>query len=134
MPHSDFTHHKSLTPSVLPGTGRVGLVRAYFDISAVLVGVITGGILAVTLWPSLVDYTAPPSHPWLSIAAGALFTYGSVETSRLRRDRQRFGAWAAGLTFAASLVATSTHTASLATVGLGLLGLGLLASVWRYLE
>jgi hypothetical protein len=133
MSQSDLTQQTPRAAPVPLGTGRIGVVRAYFDISAVLGAAITGGMLVFTLWPSLLGPVTLPAHPWVSIVSGAVFTWGSVQTSRLLRDRLRSGAWAAGLTFVASLVATGPQVHSLPAVGLSVLGLGLLASVWRYL-
>lgn len=122
------------TVPVLPGTGRLGIVRSYFDINAVFGVVGTCSLAALTLSPSLPSVVTLPPHPWLLIVAGAFFTWGAIQTSRMLRDRQRTGAWAASFTFAASLVVTGVHPVSLITAGLALVGLGLLASVWRYLE
>jgi hypothetical protein len=125
------------TPPATPvplGTGRIGVVRAYFDIFAVLGAAVTGGMLVFTVWPSLLGPVALPAHPWVSIVSGAVFTWGSVQTSRMLGDRLRSGAWAASVTFVASLVATGPQALSLPAIGLSVLGLGLLASVWRYLR
>jgi hypothetical protein len=135
MSSIDSRHQTAHIAAVLPGTGRLGVVRAYFDIYAILGGLVTAGMLVATLWPKLgASATVAGGHPWLSIVSGAVFTWGSFQTSRLLRERDRFSVWAAGFTFAASLVATGSRALSLPTVGLSVLGLGLLASVWRYLE
>jgi len=108
-------------------------VRAYFDIYAVLGGAVTVGmVVSVVTHPFGHDTHLP--KPWLSIPAGIIFTWGSVRTSQLLRDRQRSGAWAAIFTFATSFVAVGSYTPSLTTAARGLIGLGLLASVWRHLE
>jgi hypothetical protein len=134
MSRSDLTQQTPRATPLPPGTGRIGVVRAYFDIFAVLGGAVTGGLLVSTIWPSLIGPVTLPAHPWVSIGGAALCSWGSFQTSLMLRDRLRVGAWAASLTFAASLVATGPQALSLPAVGLSVLGLGLLASVWRYLE
>lgn len=134
MSQSDLNQQTPPAAQVPRGTGRIGVVRAYFDIFAVLGAAVTGGMLVSTVWPSLLGPVTLPAHPWVSIVSGAVFTWGSVQTSRMLRDRLRSGAWAASLTFAASLIATGPQALSLPAIGLSLLGLGLLASVWQDLK
>lgn len=135
MAKSDSTKQATETRSlVLPGTARLGIVRAYFDVYAVLGGVATVGMVVAALWPAAGWRVIPEGHPLLAITAGSLFTWGAVQTSRSLRKRDRFGAWAAALTFAATLALAGSHTSTLAATGLSVVGLGLVASVWRYLD
>ena len=119
---------------VLPGTGRLGVIRAYFAIYAAIGVVVTGGSVAAVLWPSLGVKVFPANHPMLAIAAAGLFTWGAIQTGRMLRQRRRVGAWAAAVTFAASLAAAGSPASALATVVINSIGLVLLISVWRHLD
>ena len=134
MSQQHLTHQPTSRPRALPGTGRIGIVRAYFDISAVLMGVGIAGVVSFTVIPAVVGRATVSGRTLFATAAAAVFAWGSVQTSRLLRDRQRSGAWAAGVTFVASLVPVGVQSLSVATVGMSLVGLGLIASVWRHLE
>lgn len=130
----DMKHETSLASPVAAGSGRIAVVRAYFDVSAALVGVITTALIVGALRPITFGSSAALPHPWLSIAGGGLCAWGARQTSRMLRDRQRSGALAAGLTFTASLVAVGSHAPSWPAAALSLVGLGLVASVWSHLE
>jgi hypothetical protein len=121
---------------VLPGTGRLGVVGAYFDISAALGAMATAAMFVAVLWPNAGWGVTPATHPWLTVAGTAVFTWGAFQTSRMLQLRQRSGGWAAGITFVGGLAATVSPggIATLAGLGLAVAGLGLLASVWRYLD
>jgi hypothetical protein len=118
--------------AIPPGTGRLGIVRTYFDILAVLGAIGTTGLLVLVLRPSLVGPAALP-NPWLSVLGGAAFSWGALQTSRMLRNRRRVGALAAAITFGASLISAS-HAITWITPALSLAGLALLASVWDHLE
>jgi hypothetical protein len=118
----------------LPGTGRLGMVSAYFKVTAVAGALVTAGIAAAALIPRL-GLATTPRNPWIALLAGATLTASSFLTGRLLDDRRRAGAFAAGLTFVALLVPFATH-AHAGTWGVALAGVGLVlvASVWRHLD
>ena len=134
MTTSDLKHQTSLARPVAPATGRIGVVRVYFDISAVLAGIITTAIIVATLLPSALAPGTSTPRPWLAIVGGGLYAWGAAQTSRMLRDRRRSGALTAGFTFAASLVVVGSHAQSWPAVALSLVGLGLVASIWSRLE
>ena len=119
---------------VLPGTGRLGVIRSYFAIYAAIGVVVTGGTVAAVLWPSLGVKVFPANHPLLAIGAAGMFTWGAIQTGRMLRQRRRVGAWAAAVTFAASVAAAGSPAGALATVVVNSVGLVLLISVWRHLD
>ena len=117
-----------------PGTGRLGVVSAYFTLAGLASAAVTAAIVTATLFPRL-GWQITPGNPWLAIPGGALLTFGFLRTNRLLRRRQRVGAHLAVVCLGTS-VAAAVYSRDIGwfTLGLPLLGLGLLASVWRHLE
>jgi len=131
---SDTELLQQLPSRVLPGTGRLGLVSAYFMLLGLASAAGTAGVVTAVLIPRL-GWHISPSNPWIAIPYGCLLTFGFLRTARLLRRRKRAGAELAVACLATSLAA-SVYARDIGWVALGLplLGLGLLASVWRRLE
>jgi hypothetical protein len=118
----------------LPGTGRLGVVSAYFTLYGLASAAVTIGVVAAVFLPRL-GWHITPSNPWIAIPGAALMTFGFFRTTRLLRQRRRAGATLAAVCVAASLAASFyTRDVSWISLGAPLLGLGLLASAWRHLE
>jgi hypothetical protein len=84
----------------LSGTGRLGMVSAYFKATAVAGALVTAGIAAAAFIPRL-GWATTPRNPWIAVLAGATLTASSFLTGRLLDDLRRAGAFSAGLTFVA---------------------------------
>jgi len=118
---------------VAPGTNRLDMLRTYFEICGAAGVVLTVGMIVATLWFPDMQVTRG-NHPLLPIAAAGMFTWGTIQTSRMLRKRRRVGAWAAAMAFAASLAVTRSPGAALAAVAVNSIGLVMLISVWKHLD
>jgi len=118
---------------VAPGTNRLDMLRTYFEICGAAGVVLTVGMIVATLWFPDMQVTRG-NHPLLPIAAAGMFTWGTIQTSRMLRKRRRVGAWAAAVAFAASLAATTSPGGALAAIVVNSIGLVMLISVWKHLE
>ena len=131
---SNFESSPAVAARPLPGTGRLGVVSAYFTVYGVVSGAVAAGMIAAILFPRL-GWHITPSNPWLAIPVAALLTFGFLRTTRLLRQRKKTGAYLAATCLASSLVASiQAREFGWIAFGLPLVGLGLLASVWRHLE
>jgi hypothetical protein len=118
----------------LPGTGRLGIVAAYFGLYGLAAAGITLDMARVILIPP-VSWPTTPVKALLTFAAAVALTFGFFRTYHLLRRRRRTGASLAALCLAGSL-ATSLSPGSFNAWALGVpvLGLVLLGTVWRHLE
>lgn len=118
----------------LPGTGRLGIVAAYFVLAGVASAAVTVGIGAAAVAPSL-GWRITPPNPLVAVLGGVLLTVGLIRTSYLLQRRRKEGAEFAALCLVCSVaVSFGVRGVEWLPLGVALLGLGLLASVWRYLE
>src|SRR4051812_25731913 len=118
----------------LPGTGRLGVVSAYFALYGLASAAVTIGVATAVFIPRL-GWHITPSNAWIAIPAAALMTLGFLRTTRLLRQRRRAGAQLAAVCLAASLAASIySRDSNWISLGPPLLGLALLASAWRHLE
>lgn len=117
---------------VLPGTGRLGLVSAYFAIAAVLAGY-GSALFAVALRYPTPGMNLSP-HRVAGLVGGLLLTIGYVRIGRLLIARRKSGAQLAVGCFVFHLASYLSGTANLFAVVFALVGLVLVASVWRHLE
>jgi hypothetical protein len=132
MPNSET--HLEPRSRPLPGTGRLGVVSAYFTLYGLASAAITVGIAAAVLVPGL-GWRIVPANPWIAVPGSALLTFGFWRTMRLLRERKKDGAVLAAMCLASSTAASlyARETGWL-TLGIPFVGLGLLVSVWRHLE
>ena len=131
QPERDFTARRAFAA---PGSGRLGIVSAYFKLSGVAGVLGTAAITAQLLAPDLRVQTTP-LNPFAALVVAILMTVGFFRTSRLLDQRQKSGAYLATLCFIGPLIGYLTGSApSLATLVIAGTGLALVASVWRHLE
>ena len=117
-----------------PGTGRLGVVSAYFQLAGITGVTAIAAITAALVIPRLHPRTTT-SHPLLALVGAVLMTAGFFRTSHLLDHRRKSGAHLAALCFAGPLAGYLTGSApSLATFIVAGAGLALVASVWRYLD
>lgn len=117
-----------------PGTGRLGVVSAYFLLAGLGGAIASAGIATALLVPHL-HWRTTPGRPLLALAGAVLMTVGFFRTSQLLEQRRKDGALLAAFCFAAPLAGYLTGSApSLATLVIAGAGLTLVASVWRHLE
>ena len=117
-----------------PGTGRLGVVSAYFQLAGLGGAIATVGMTAALLVPWL-HWRTTPATPLLVLGGAFLMTVGFFRTSQLLEQRRREGALLAAFCFAGPLAGYLTGSApSLATLIVSGAGLALVASVWRHLE
>ena len=118
----------------LPGTGRLGMVTAWFKLTGVAAAFVTAGIAVTAFVPSL-GWTTTPRNPWVALLGGVVLTTSSFITARLLDQRRKTGALAAGFSFLALLIPLFSN-APVGTLGCAAAGIGLilLASVWRHLD
>jgi hypothetical protein len=117
------------------GTGRLGVISGYFQLSGIGAGL-------QTIWLTVASVMTRPSSagspkPWALIVACALLTFGFLRTSHLLDQRRRSGAQMATLCFLTTLAGVVTdgwNPAGFATIAVSAVGLGLTASVWKHLE
>lgn len=140
---SQFGHNRHDSPKImssplrtrpLPGTGRLGIVTAYFAVTGVASAAVTVGIGAAAVARSL-GWRITPPNPVVAFLGGVLLTVGLIRTSYLLQRRRKEGAELAALCLVGSVAASfGARGVEWLALGIPLLGLGLLASVWRYLE
>lgn len=137
--HSQATPANQRPPTVGPrpdsGTGRLGVISGYFQLSGIGSAIQTVVLTAATFFPKLMPFHAP--RPFALLVASALLTFGFFRTSDLLDQRRRTGAQLATLCFLTSLAggfARDWSSSTLLGAGISALGLGLVASVWRHLE
>ena len=117
-----------------PGTGRLGLVSAYFLLAGLGGAILSAGITAALLVPPL-HWRTTPARPLLALAGAVVMSVGFFRTSQLLEQRRKEGALLAAFCFAAPLAGYLTGSVpSLATLGIAGAGLALVGSVWRHLE
>ena len=118
----------------LPGTGRLGVVTAYFAVTGVASAAVTVGIGVAAVARNLGWRITPPNSLG-AIVGGVLLTVGLIRTSYLLQRRRKEGAEFAALCLVCSVAASfGIRGVEWLPPVVALLGLGLLASVWRYLE
>lgn len=116
-----------------PGTGRLGVVSAYFQVAG-FAGVL--GMTAVAASIALPRFPGhlTPSDAMIALGGWGLMTFGFFRTSRLLEQRRKAGALFAVGCFAAPLVGYLTGAApSVGTLIIAGVGLALVGSVWRHL-
>ena len=117
-----------------PGTGRLGVVSAYFQLAGVA-GAIGVVVITSSLFVSGFPVRTTPSSAAVSLFGAVLMTVGFFRTSRLLDQRRKAGAHLAALCFIGPLVGYLTGSApSLGTLIVAGAGLALVASVWRHLD
>jgi hypothetical protein len=117
------------------GTGRLGIISGYFQLSGIGAAIQTLMLAAATLFPKALRWQGP--RPFAMLAVAALLTFGFLRTNHLLDQRRRSGAQLATLCFLTSLAgafARGWSSSTLISVGISALGLGLVASVWKHLE
>ena len=126
------THRRpALAP---PGTGRLGVVSAYFRFAG-FAGVLGTVVIASSLLLPRFPVKTTPSNALLALGGAVLMTFGFFHTSRLLDQRRKTGANIAALCFAGPLVGYLTGAApSVSTLAIAGAGLALVASVWRHLD
>ena len=118
----------------LPGTGRLGIVSAYFGLYGLVGAVATVAIAVGTFVPAL-GWRVTPSNQFAALAGIGVLTFGFLRTYRLLQERRRSGALLAALCLAGSVVtdlATGRHDWTV--FALPVVGIALLASVWRHVD
>jgi hypothetical protein len=119
---------------VQPGTGRLGVVSAYFQAAGIAGALGVTAIAASIVLPQFPARTTP-ANAFVALAGAALMTFGFFRTSRLLKKRRKVGALFAALCFAMPLVGYVSGAApSLGTLIIAGAGLSLVGSVWRHLE
>ena len=116
----------------LPGTGRLGVVAAYFTLAGLGTGVMTlfaAKALLITAWHG--EFAADSARVALF---GAVLTFGYLRTDRLLSQRQKLGGYAALVCLGGTVVSGFLSGGSTFLPGVALAGLGLLSTVWRHLE
>ena len=117
------------------GTGRLGIISGYFQLSGIGSAIQTLALTAATFFPKALPWHAP--RPFALLAASALLTFGFFRTSHLLDQRRRSGAQLATLCFLTSLAgafARDWSSSTLVSVAISALGLAFVASVWKHLE
>ena len=130
-----MTTHEVLTPTrqgPLPGTGRLGIVAAYFALAALGTGaatVLAAKALLVAGWHG--GFALDSARDTI---VGGLLTVGYFRTDRLLSQRQKLGGYAALFCLSGSLLSGFLSGGSPVITGIALAGVALVASVWRHLE
>jgi hypothetical protein len=123
--------HRSPAPE---GTGRLGIVSGYFQLSGYIAALGTTIVAAQIVFSDAGPATTL-THRITGLLGAGLITFGFFRTSQLLDERQKPGAVMAALCFLGPLVAWLTRAApSMGTIVLSAFGLALVASVWQYLE
>ena len=126
--NSTIRHRSALAP----GTGRLGLVSAYFQLSGFAGALGTAAIAVSLLLPPM---QTSPLNALVALGGATLMTFGFFHTSRLLDQRRKAGAKLAAVCFAGPLVAYLTGAIpSLSTLTIAGVGLALVVSVWRHLD
>jgi hypothetical protein len=121
----------------LPGTGRLGIIAGWFQLSGIGASFATLVAAAKIFFPAALPGKFSTS-PWIMLVTSALIAFGCFRTGQLLDERRKAGAALAVLCFGLGLGQFLTGAPSTADLLLDVVpaavGLVLLASVWKHLE
>ena len=136
-------HHtdESLIPvrhareSVIPaGTGRLGLVSAYF----LLMTLVAAGVACVSAVLALIPgdevRLVPMLRPSVAMVCAIVLSFTSFQTARLIDEHRRSGAVLATGWFLLIVISYTQQISGIITLTLAIVGFGIMASAWRYLR
>ena len=135
VPPPPTNRRRSIRDRPESGTGRLGVISSYFQLSGVAAATAALPLAVATFFPRMLPSLS--SRPVVPLIGCVLLAFGYLRTSRLLDQRRRSGAQLAALCFMASLAglfASSADWTSRLTAGVSVIGLAMVASVWKYLE